>query len=127
VDVRAQLRRLASGAAGVAAASLIATGPALADHGKGNDHGDGQGGQGSESQSHSATVSVLGVVQSVSATGVWVKRLDGSSVNVSVDRKTRVTIDGKPARLTDVKPGFVLSATWQTGKPATILRFVRPS
>ena len=56
-----------------------------------------------------------------------VKRLDGSSVTVPVDRNTKVTIDGKPARLTDVRPGSVLSATWQAGKPATLLRFVRPS
>jgi hypothetical protein len=112
--------------AGVAAASLVAASPALADHGKGDDHGNGQNPV-QTTQSRSTTLSVLGVVQALSSTGVSVKRLDGSSVSVPVDRNTKVTIDGKPARLTDVRPGFVLSATWQSGKPATTLRFVRPS
>jgi hypothetical protein len=124
VDVCPQLRRLGVGAAGLAAALLVAAGPALADHGKSNGHGPAAV---SQTQSRSSAVSVLGVVQSVTATGVSVKRLDGSSVTVPVDRNTKVTIDGKPARLTDVKPGSVLSATWQAGKPATMLRFVRPS
>jgi hypothetical protein len=70
---------------------------------------------------------VLGVVQGVSAAGVSVKRLDGTSVVVPVGRNTKVTIDGKPARLTDVRPGSVLSATWKTGMPAVLLRFVRSS
>ena len=115
--------------AGVAAASLVTASPALADHGKGNRnaHPAPSAPSAPAAQSHTATLSVLGVVQSVSGSGVSVKRLDGSSVTVPVERNTRVTIDGKPARLTDVRPGFVLSATWQAGKPATTLRFVRPT
>lgn len=111
----------------LAAVSLIAAAPALADNGKGNGHGNAPTPPASAQQSHAVTLSVLGVVQSVSATGVSVKRLDGSSVTVPVDRNTKVTIDGKPARLTDVKPGSVLSATWSAGKPATMLRLVRSS
>lgn len=48
-----------------------------------------------------------GVVQSVSAGGLVLKRLDGSTVAVAVDKRTRVLIDGKPASILDVRPGFV--------------------
>ena len=115
------LHRLGAAAAGMAAAALIPAGPALADHGR------SYGPVAAPVPSRAATVSVLGVVQTVSAGGVSVKRLDGSSVTVPVDRNTKVTIDGKPARLTDIKPGAVLSASWQTGRAAPLLRLVRSS
>jgi hypothetical protein len=129
VDVRPQLRRLAAGLAALAAAALIAAGPALGDNGKGSNggHGNTPAPPPAAPQGHAATLTVLGVVQSASGSGVSVRRLDGSSVVVPVDRNTKVTVDGKPARLTDVRPGMVLSATWQAGKAATTLRFVRSS
>ena len=114
-----KLHRLAAAAAGLVVFALLAAGPALAGHGK-PDSPPGQARRG-------GTVSVLGVVQSVSGAGVSVKRLDGTSVIVPVDKNTKVTIDGKPARLTDVRPGSVLSATWKSGEPAVLLRFVRSS
>lgn len=48
-----------------------------------------------------------GVVQSVSASGLMLKTLDGSTVAAAVDARTRVLIDGKPASILDVRPGFV--------------------
>jgi hypothetical protein len=48
-----------------------------------------------------------GVVQSVSASGLMLKTLDGSTVAAAVDARTRVLIDGKPASILDVHPGFV--------------------
>jgi hypothetical protein len=114
-----KLHRLAAGVVGMVAVALLAAGPAFAGHGK----PDGPPGQ----ARHGETVSVLGVVQAVSTAGVSVKRLDGTSVVVPVDKNTKVTIDGKPARLADVRPGAVLSATWKTGEPAVLLRFVRSS
>jgi hypothetical protein len=114
-----KLHRLAAGVAGVVVIALLAAGPAVAGRGK-SDSSPGQARRGE-------TVSVLGVVQAVSTAGVSVKRLDGTSVVVPVDKNTKVTIDGKPARLTDVRPGAVLSATWKTGEPAVLLRFVRSS
>ena len=68
-----------------------------------------------------------GVVQSVGSTTVVVKQLDGSTVTVPVDRKTtQVFVNNKHSQWTDVKPGYVLSATWKAGKPAPTLRFSRP-
>ena len=68
-----------------------------------------------------------GVVQSVGSTSVVVKQLDGSAVTVPVDRRTtQVFVNNKHAQWTDVKPGYVLSATWKVGKPAPTLRFSRP-
>jgi len=63
-----------------------------------------------------------GIVRVVSANAVVLKELDGSTVTVPVDAKTRVLVDGKPASLDDVKPGFVAVATWQAGRPARVLR-----
>ena len=73
------------------------------------------------------TLSVQGVVQSVLPAAVVVRQLDGSAVNVPIDRKTRLFVNGKLARPADVKPGFVLVATWKAGRPAMILRFVKPT
>lgn len=58
----------------------------------------------------------LGIVQSASARAVVLKKLDGSTVRVPVDAKTRVLVDGKPASLRAVKPGFVAVAKWKAGK-----------
>jgi len=57
-----------------------------------------------------------GIVLSVSARAVVLKELDGSTVSVPVDAKTRVLVDGKPASLRAVKPGFVAVAKWRAGK-----------
>jgi hypothetical protein len=57
-----------------------------------------------------------GIVLSVSARAVVLKELDGSTVSVPVDAKTRVLVDGKPASLRAVKPGFVVFAKWTAGK-----------
>ena len=67
-----------------------------------------------------------GVVQSVGSTSVVVKQLDGSVVTVPVDRRTTRSSSTQHAQWTDVKPGYVLSATWKAGKSAPTLRFSRP-
>ena len=74
-----------------------------------------------------ALVSVQGVVQSVSASTVLVKQLDGSAVIVPVDKTTQLFVNGKPAHIGDVKRGFVLIGSFQAGRPASVLRFTRPS
>jgi hypothetical protein len=48
-----------------------------------------------------------GIVQSVSRTAIVLKELDGSTLTIRVDAKTRVFLDGKRASLLDVHPGFV--------------------
>lgn len=62
--------------------------------------------------------SAQGVVQSLTATAVVLRELDGSTVSVPVDPRTRIVVNGKPAALADVEPGFVGSASWTGGKSA---------
>jgi hypothetical protein len=69
-----------------------------------------------------------GVVQSVSATGLVLKVLDGSSLTVSIDAKTRVFLDGRRVSILDVRPGFVAVVAYadaKRGQPATVAREVR--
>jgi hypothetical protein len=109
----------------VAAASatllLGLSSPALADHGK------PQAPTTTSTRSVGTTISVQGVVQALSGSVVVVRQLDGSAVSIAIDRKTKVTIDGRPDKISDVKPGFVLLTTVKTGQPAASLRFLRPS
>ena len=63
-----------------------------------------------------------GIVQSVSASAIVLRELDGSTVSVPVGSSTHVFVDGKKALLRDVKVGFVASATWKAGKPAPVLK-----
>ena len=74
-----------------------------------------------------ATINVQGVVQSVSGSAVVVRQLDGSAVSVAIDRGTKITVNGRPGKINDVKPGFVLVTTVKAGQPAPVLRFLRPS
>ncbi len=71
--------------------------------------------------------SARGVVQTVSSVAVVVRQLDGSAVIVPIDRKTHVFVNNKLTQWDDVRPGFVLVASWKAGKPATTLRFLRPA
>jgi len=106
----------------LAAVSLSFAAPALANNGK------GPGQSTKTTASHpGAVVDVQGVVQSVSISAVNVRQLDGSTVSVAIDRRTKITIGGRPGRITEVKPGFVLVTTVKAGQPASTLRFLRPS
>lgn len=71
--------------------------------------------------------SVQGVVQSLTPAAIVVKQLDGTTVSVPYDKKTHFFIEGKKAEVGDVKSGYVLVASWNAGKAATTLRFLRPS
>ena len=53
----------------------------------------------------------------------------GATVSIPVNAKTRVLVDGKPAKLAAVKAGYtvVITANDPKGnKPAHELRFLRP-
>jgi hypothetical protein len=63
-----------------------------------------------------------GIVQAVSARTVVLRQLDGTTLTVPVDARTRVLVDGRRAQLADVKPGFVAVAVLTAGKPAQELR-----
>jgi hypothetical protein len=113
------------------AATLLAVGSlsgtaaaARADHGGGG-HGK------PESSSHGGRPadderggggSGQGIVQSVSAIAVVLRELDGSTLSVPVDSKTRVVIDGKQGSLRDLKPGYVALASWKSDGPAPVLQ-----
>ena len=71
--------------------------------------------------------SAQGVVQSVAPNAVVLKELDGSVVSVPVDAKTRILVNGKPAPLGGVDPGFVVTANWTGGSPADELQAIDSS
>jgi hypothetical protein len=112
----------------VASLALGLSAPALAgDHSKGpNDHSR-KSPVSTVSHPTSGKQTVQGVVQSVGSGAVVVRQLDGAAVAVPFDRKTKITVDGRSARIVDVKPGFVLVVTWKAGRPVPTLRFLRPS
>jgi biopolymer transport protein ExbD len=68
------------------------------------------------------SVTRRGIVQALSAKAITLKELDGTTLSVSVDAKTRVFVNGKPASLREVKPGFAAIAKGKAGKPARELR-----
>jgi hypothetical protein len=107
----------------LASALLAFAAPALADRDKPSEK---SGPPPTTTVSHSATISVQGVVQSVSGSAVVVRQLDGSAVSVGISRNTRITVDGRPGKISDVKPGFVLVTSVKVGQPASALRFLRP-
>jgi hypothetical protein len=110
----------------IAAVSLFVVSPALASHGKSPVKNTPPGHSAAPSHSSGQVVSVQGVVQAVSGSAVVVRQLDGSTVSVGIDRKTKVVIDGRSGKVGDVRPGFVLVTTVKSGQPAANLRFMRP-
>jgi hypothetical protein len=63
-----------------------------------------------------------GVVQSVSSTLIVLRELDGSTVALQVGARTRVLLNGQPATLTDIRPGFVAAVTHNGSAPARVVR-----
>ncbi len=65
-----------------------------------------------------------GVVQSVSATEITLRELDGAVVPIAVGPSTRVQVNGAPARLEDVRPGFVAAVQHRGTEPALSVRAI---
>ena len=63
-----------------------------------------------------------GVVQSVSSSQIVLRELDGSIVSIAVGARTRVLLNGRPATLADIKPGFVAGVTHNGSAPAKVIR-----
>jgi hypothetical protein len=63
-----------------------------------------------------------GIVQSVRAHAVVVRRLDGSTLVVPVGPRTLVLVNGVRSSLAAVQPGFVVSFTGRAGRAAINLR-----
>jgi hypothetical protein len=71
----------------------------------------------------------VGVVRSVATDALVVTETGGTTVSIAVNARTRVLVDGKPATLGAVKPGYtvVIDIRGSKGKKATHeLRFLRP-
>lgn len=63
-----------------------------------------------------------GIVQSVSPTEIVLRELDGSSVALPVNGDTRVLLNGSPAQLADIQPGFVAAVAHNGTRPARLIR-----
>ena len=69
-----------------------------------------------------------GVVQSVGPTQIELRALDGSVVSFAVSEATRVRLNGQPARLQDIRPGYVATVTHNGDRPAVLIRaFGKPT
>jgi hypothetical protein len=63
-----------------------------------------------------------GVVQSTGASSLVLRALDGVELVVPVGPRTRVRLNGLPASLTDIRPGYVAVAVRAGGGPALRVR-----
>ena len=63
-----------------------------------------------------------GIVQSVTPSELVLRALDGVEVGVPVGPRTRVRLNGLPATLADVRPGFVAEAVRYGTRPAFRVR-----
>jgi len=66
-----------------------------------------------------------GVVVSVSPSLLVLRQLDGTIVSVSVNGHTQVVLDGVPASLASLKPGFLAAALHFGTAPARQVRALR--
>lgn len=69
-----------------------------------------------------------GIVQSVDASQIELRALDGSVASFAVSEATRVRVNGLPARLADIRPGYVATVTHNGDRPAVLIRaFGKPA
>jgi hypothetical protein len=69
----------------------------------------------------------VGIVDSVSAGVLVVTGTGGTTVSIPISAKTRLFVDGLPAKLAAVKAGYTVVITAKGSKAAHELRFLRPS
>ena len=75
-----------------------------------------------ESSRQARLVVDYGVVQSVSATSVVLRRADGTTVVITVGPATRVILNGKPATFAAIQPRMSLAARHRGSHPELALR-----
>ena len=63
-----------------------------------------------------------GIVQSIDATRIELRALDGSIASFAVSPATRVKVNGLPARLTDIGLGYVATVAHDGDRPAVSIR-----
>jgi hypothetical protein len=68
-----------------------------------------------------------GIVQAVRSHAVVVRQLDGRKLLVPVGARTAVSVNGSPATLGDLRPGFVVAFTRRARGVALTLRASDPS
>ena len=67
-----------------------------------------------------------GIVQSAAPDALVLRALDGSSLTVSVDGRTRVYVGDRPAAVVDIQPGSVATVRHQQVGPALDIRVALP-
>jgi hypothetical protein len=68
-----------------------------------------------------------GVVQSVDAGQIVLRTLDGGSLSFRVVLRTRVRLNGRPAAITDIRPGFVAEVASDDRSRALLVRVFETS
>ncbi len=69
-----------------------------------------------------------GIVQSIDATQIELRALDGTVASFSLSAATRVKVNGLLARLADIRPGYVATVTHDGDRPAVLIRaFGKPT
>ncbi len=63
-----------------------------------------------------------GVVQSVSATEIVLRGLDGSTLAFAILPRTQVLVNGSPANITAIQPGFSAAVTHTAAGKAMVIR-----
>jgi hypothetical protein len=65
-----------------------------------------------------------GIVQSVSATQIVLRALDGSTITITIGPRTHVLLNSDSAPLTAIQPGYVATALHDGNRPAVYVRAV---
>lgn len=68
-----------------------------------------------------------GIVQSVSVRRIVIAQLDGTTLAIPLDARTRVLLDGRAAAIADVRPGDVAAVVHPPGGPARAVRAFAPA
>lgn len=63
-----------------------------------------------------------GIVQSVAPAGVVLRALDGTEVTVPLAAETRYRVNGRPATIADIRPGFVAEVVTGGSGAAIVVR-----
>jgi len=63
-----------------------------------------------------------GVVQSISDTQIELRALDGAVLSLAIGPATRLRLNGAPASLVQIRPGFVAEVLHRGARPAVVVR-----
>jgi hypothetical protein len=63
-----------------------------------------------------------GIVQSVDPAGVVLRALDGTEITVPLVAETRYRLNGRPATIADLRPGFVAEVVMSASGAAIVVR-----